>query len=138
MQVLQAKSFLKASQLFEQHLDTARQNADEFGHQSNVPTHLKSCIMSIYFASSKFPDVEEIACLRAQLEKMFSHEELASVLETGEDGKQGGVELDLVEALSTQDASTLMKVAAAQDIMRHLGCTVVESEALEKVKLLDK
>lgn len=128
MQVMRLKNTLKAVEIMELFLEMIKTRLDYLSKQKEIPSEMRTSMLSIAFASTRLTDIPELASIRKSFESRFGREAFSEV--TKDPGPASGVQENLLFYLSVLPPSIPAKVDAAMEIMTELGTQEKEAEDL--------
>lgn len=134
---MRLRNTLKAVEILELFLEMIKTRLDYLSKQKEIPSEMRTPLLSIAFASTRLTDIPELAGIRKSLESRFGRDAFAEVTK-GDPGPASGVQENLLFCLSVLPPSVPAKVEAAMEIMTELGTLEKDPEDLradlEKVR----
>jgi hypothetical protein len=134
LQVIRLQNTLKAIEILELFLEMIRTRIEYLAKLKEIPSEMRSSILSVAYASTRLTDITELAGIRKSFESKFGREVFAEVTK-GDPGPASGVQEALLKCLSVHPPNIPAKVSAAEAIMQQLGIEWDVAE-LERVSIL--
>lgn len=123
-----------ATGILESFLNMLRTPIDMLSNRTEIPEELRAELLSLVFASTRWPDVPELKAVRKAFEVFFGADAFAEVTKDEVEPNCGVQDL-LLKCLSSAEPSIADKVSMADGIMHAHGTVKWSRAQLEAVCL---
>jgi Regulator of Vps4 activity in the MVB pathway len=122
MQAIRAKSDVTATAILEPFLEMVGTAFSMLSTRTEIPSEIRTELLSLVFASSRWKHVPELGAVRLAFECLFGRQAFSEVTKQEVAPDCGVLEL-LLKCMSNTPAKFRERVAMAEDIMEELSST---------------